>query len=301
MAARSDRLTARPLRPRASGCASAKSGRPSVNMSVLVARCRPPAKRNRAQSSPTPRYPDGAGREKYRAMRSNSLSNGFGLAARGRLNLGWADIGRHFVEHAIYKLEAVSTAKGFGQLDRFVDGNLIWHFEVVYELEAADQQNAVLDRRKLFERAVDIRHEALAQCRRFTQHTVQQGFEPRGIGFAELVVVSDMRVDLAGVLQAGIATQQPGVNPLERKLARPPPRAAAIAASRSAGRRCPCAICRQDRRPRPRRPHRRRRSRHRLRFRAREQQRGWPFRRRCVRSRALFLRRALVPALRCQW
>src|SRR3546814_18938763 len=80
---------------------------------------------------------------------------------------------RHFVEHAIDELEAIGAAKRLSQLDCLVDGHLVGDFDMMDEFEAADQQNAMFDRRELFKRTVYIRHEALAQCGSLAQNTMQ--------------------------------------------------------------------------------------------------------------------------------
>src|SRR5690606_36029673 len=120
-------------------------------------------------------------------MRSNSLgpadtyATRYGLTPRSSLKLLASDIGSPFIEHAIHKLEAIGAAERFGQFDRLVYGYLVGNLEVMDEFEAAYQQNAVFYGGELFERTIDIRHEALTQRGSFAQHAVQQGFEPSGI------------------------------------------------------------------------------------------------------------------------
>src|SRR3546814_3197797 len=63
--------------------------------------------------------------------------------------------------------------------------------DMMDELVAANQKNAVLDGRKLFERPVDMRHEALAQGGRLAQYPVQQCFEPRSVSIVEFFIVAD--------------------------------------------------------------------------------------------------------------
>src|SRR3546814_184769 len=95
------------------------------------------------------------------------------LTARRGLSLARPGVGRHFVEHAIDELEAIGAAKRLSQLDCLVDGHLVGDFDMMDEFEAADQQNAMFDRRELFKRTVYIRHEALAQCGSLAQNPMQ--------------------------------------------------------------------------------------------------------------------------------
>src|SRR5690606_2885102 len=136
----------------------------------------------------------------------------------------------------------------------------VGHFEVVRQLVAADQQDAVLDRRELVERTADVRREAFAQARGLAQHAVQQRLEPLRVGFGEIVGIAQVRIDFAGVLRALAAAQQPGVHALQRELAGAAARAAGAGArlrrAISGGR----LLRRQNLRPRLRRLLRARRS-----------------------------------------
>src|SRR5690606_15724046 len=61
-----------------------------------------------------------------------------GLTPRSGLHLLRANVCSHFVEHAIDELETVGTTKRFGQFNRFVDGDLVRHFNMMDQFKAAN-------------------------------------------------------------------------------------------------------------------------------------------------------------------
>src|SRR5690606_6344568 len=134
--------------------------------------------------------------------------------------------GRQFIQDAIDKFEAVGAAKFLGQLHRFVNGNFVRHIHMVNEFVTADKQNTVLDGRKLVQRTVDIGHECFTQRRRLGKNAMQQRLEPDRIRVFEFRAVLDVSVDGACLPQVSVATDQPGINALKGKFARPAARTA---------------------------------------------------------------------------
>src|SRR5690606_40578696 len=98
----------------ASGSASGRKWRPSISRSVVTASRRSLATGSRAQSSPTPSTPAGAGHLKWRAIRSNSLAMAARntLPAAGGLHFERPQIGSQFVEHAVHKLRSEERRVG---------------------------------------------------------------------------------------------------------------------------------------------------------------------------------------------
>src|SRR5690606_22708133 len=111
------------------GSTSLKKCWPSTSMSLLTASWKPCDTGSNAQSSPTPSMPVGAGHEKYRAIRANSLSGRTASpivsAPRGSRDLGGARPCRQFVHHAVDEANPVGATERHGQFDGLVDGGTI--------------------------------------------------------------------------------------------------------------------------------------------------------------------------------
>src|SRR5450830_1395969 len=61
----------------------------------------------------------------------------------------FAHLGSKTIEHAVDVFVTVDAAKGLGQLNRFVDDDLVRDLRIVLQLERANQQRRMLDRRQL--------------------------------------------------------------------------------------------------------------------------------------------------------
>src|SRR5512140_2529607 len=220
MAARSDRLTASALWPRASGSTSGKKCVPETIVSVETARSMPLVTSTSAQSSPTPSTALAAGRVKCRAMRSNSgeligilgppfLRDLVGPHRRGEL-----------VEDAVHVLVSIGAAETLAQLDRLVDRDAIGDLAIVHELPRAQQQDRALDGADFIPLPVGEGLEPRAQVAGLADGAAQLRHEELAVRAVEIL---QLRKVLQHVGHA-VARVDPLVDPLHRKLARAPAR-----------------------------------------------------------------------------
>lgn len=145
---------------------------------------------------------------------------------------------RKLVEDAVDVLVPVNAAERLGQLNGFVDHDLVRDFDMIAELVRADQQRCMLYRRQLVDRAVDHGGEACAQCICLPDRAVQQVIEMLHVRLVKAMCFADMGIDGAGIL----IVQQPLVQPLQRKLARAMTRCAILVWVRVNSLLCHCLL-----------------------------------------------------------
>src|SRR5207253_10670990 len=126
---------------------------------------------DRTRSAPPWQTPEAARSSRAAALRGNLAGAYFRRArACGKL-----------VEHAIDVAVSVSTPVSLRELDRFVDGDAIGYFGRTQNLECADHEDGLLDRRYLRRGSIQIRRECANQCLELSHHAAPQRIEERAI------------------------------------------------------------------------------------------------------------------------
>src|SRR5258706_1367309 len=219
IAAMSERFTASALWPSLRASAPARKCRPSMSRSVETASSMPAAGRSSAASSPTPSTALRAGRAKYLRIRSNSESKrSDGLPdARDFLR---AQLDRQFLEHAVDELVAVGAAEALAQLDRLVEHHLEGRLRPLRQLVGGDQQDDPLHRRERRQAAVQVRRDLAFQELDFPGNRDQQFLGEAAVAALPALQALRLRERVA-------ALHSPGVERLQRELARAAPRRAA--------------------------------------------------------------------------
>jgi len=136
-----------------------------------------------------------------------------------RGDLRRSNVGRNLVEHAVDELVSIGAAIGFGELDRFIDDDLVGNLEAIDELPTADHQQRLFDRRKRFGFAIEMRRDARDQCIVIAGDTGPQ------IGEVRLIraLMTEALPQVGGDLLRRGATHLLFVQALQRELARAPP------------------------------------------------------------------------------
>src|SRR5450631_68326 len=140
------------------------------------------------------------------------------LARRGDFRR--AHHGSQTIQHAVYILMTVGRAEALPELDRLVDRHAVRDLLLVDELPRGDEQDRALDRAHLVPLAVDEGLEGFPEGCRFRERAAQLRLEERLVRRLELVELREVLQHL----RRRLARVQPSVYPLERELARAPPR-----------------------------------------------------------------------------
>ncbi len=144
----------------------------------------------------------------------HALALGFGA------QFGSTQLGGQAIQHAIDVFVPIRSPKTLGQLHGFVDDHAIGHIEALAQLEAADEQGAVLNGREFFGGSVHMGGKQGIKGRRFADATVQKQLKVLLVALGVTGLVAQVGVNGPGI----VAGEEPLVQALQGNLARLAPR-----------------------------------------------------------------------------